>query len=283
MALTISPDQEHWTDAQRQALTEVIIGDPRQATEAMLDQLLHVCQRTHLDPWARQIYLRIQGGRGGARATMQTSIDGLRLIAQRAARDTGARLGYQPQLWCGPDGQWVDVWLHDQPPAAARCDLTIGDAAYSAVALWSEYGQDSPIWRRMPALMLSKVAEALALRRACPADLSGLYTGDEMPQTAPPQTAPQTQAPQAPPPESAPQAQSESAPQPQTHLDWGPITDLITGGIDRDTVLAAAGQILGLDGPATTLRQLTSQDQINLVAARAGGAFDGTGASMTRE
>ncbi len=178
MSLDITPDQDDWTPQQRAALADCIIGDPRQATPAMLAQLLHVCQRTGLDPWARQIYLRVQAGR----ASMQTSIDGLRLVAQRAARADGHRLSYRPTEWCGPDGAWRDVWLADEPPAAARLTVTIGDATYPAVARWSEYGSDRGMWRRMPALMLGKVCEALALRRAVPADLSGLYTADEMAQ-----------------------------------------------------------------------------------------------------
>ena len=188
MSLDITPDQDDWTPQQRAALADCIIGDPRQATPAMLAQLLHVCQRTGLDPWARQIYLRVQAGR----ASMQTSIDGLRLVAQRAARADGHRLSYRPTEWCGPDGAWRDVWLADEPPAAARLTVTIGDATYPAVARWSEYGSDRGMWRRMPALMLGKVCEALALRRAVPADLSGLYTADEMAQAdTPAASAPQ--------------------------------------------------------------------------------------------
>lgn len=250
MSLTITPDQNHWTEQQLASIGDCIIGDPRQATGPMLDQLLHVCQHTGLDPWARQIYLRVQAGR----ASMQTSIDGLRLVAQRAARADGARLSYRPTEWCGPDGHWRDIWLADEPPAAARITVTIGDAAYPAVVRWAEYGSDRGMWRKMPALMLGKVAEALALRRSCPADLSGLYTHEEMAQA---EHGPRGHAAAQP---------SQAAPPAKAHLDWQPITAAMEAGATREQVLAAAGVLLGLDGPAGSLSQLTGQDQVQAVA-----------------
>ena len=49
-------------------------------------------------------------------------------------------------------------------------------------------------------------------------------------------------------------------------IDWQPLTAALEAGATREQVLAAAGALLGLDGPAESLAQLTSQDQVQAVA-----------------
>jgi phage recombination protein Bet len=139
---------------------------------------LHLCQRTALDPFTKQIYLvgRFDRRKGRKVYTSQTSIDGYRIIAQRS----GEYAGQTAPEWCGPDGQWMDVWLANTPPA---------ESPVYAVARWSSYvqtgkeGKLQGLWEKMPDLMIAKCAEALALRKAFPQDLSGLYTTEEMGQS----------------------------------------------------------------------------------------------------
>jgi hypothetical protein len=55
--------------------------------------------------------------------------------------------------------------------------------AFSATARYGEYRPDSDfMWRRMPHVMLGKVVEALALRKAFPQELAGLYESTELDQ-----------------------------------------------------------------------------------------------------
>jgi len=142
------------------------------------------CKRTGLDPFARQINFVMRrskspNGDWMQKATIMVSIDGARLMAAR----TGLYNGSQT-WWCGDDAQWLDVWMSERPPAAAKVTVWRGTGQFTGIALWREYGAPAqgPVWRSMPAHMLSKCSEMLALRKAFPAELSGLYSADEMAQ-----------------------------------------------------------------------------------------------------
>ncbi len=130
-----------------------------------------VCRKLDLNPLAKQIYVYKMGGK----MTIIVSIDGLRLVADRTKeyapgketcfkyKEDGEKLlcatAYVKKLT--KDGQWHEI---------------------SATAFLDEYNTNQNLWKKMPHVMLAKCAEAQALRRAFPAELSGVYTKEEMDQ-----------------------------------------------------------------------------------------------------
>lgn len=196
--LAVRDDQTMFDDKQLAALRQLGVQN---ASNADLAVFFHHVKRTGLDAFARQIYMigratRVPGtDRWETKQTIQTGIDGFRLIARRAVDGRHETLHYDDTLWCGPDGAWRDVWLSEEPPTAAKTVVYRNNQPFPAVALFREYAQTrvakgkngqpdevvlSGQWPKMPSVMIAKCSEALALRKAFPLDLAGIYADEEM-------------------------------------------------------------------------------------------------------
>jgi phage recombination protein Bet len=176
-----------WTPEQTQLISTTIAPG---CSNDELRLFAYACQRTGLDPFSRQIYAirrrqKQSDGSYGHVMTIQAGIDGLRSIAERTGQLDGSMT-----YWCGADGQWQDVWLDSKPPAAAKTILHRKGASHPfvGVARFADYNAGQGLWSKMPAAMIAKCSEALALRKAFPADLSGVYSTDEMDQAVEPVT-----------------------------------------------------------------------------------------------
>lgn len=141
------------------------------ASNDELELFLYHCRKTGLDPLARQIYLVKRSGS----ATIQTGIDGYRLVADRTGKYAGNDDYEYDNAEERPQWAKARIWKIVE---GVRCP-------FEATARWSQYfpgDSQGFMWKKMPHLMLGKCAEALALRKAFPAELSGLYTKEEMEQ-----------------------------------------------------------------------------------------------------
>jgi len=207
--LPTSSDTTTWTPEERALVeaaglvhTDAQSGAKTLAERPVVAAFLQHCARTGLDPIARQIYSIARKSRGQLKWQIQISIDGARLVAER----TGQYEGQTTPEFTADGVTWTQVWLGAEPPKAARVGVYrrgFREALY-AVALWDAYvqtkynGDVSEMWSKMGPLMLAKCAEMLALRKAFPQDLSGLYSAEEMDQASPPPAVPQTRQADAP-------------------------------------------------------------------------------------
>ena len=199
--LSLRPDQATFDDNQRAVLAHMGVEN---APEADLAVFAHVCKRSGLDPFARQIHMIGRNTKDQrtqqwvTKYTIQTGIDGYRLIGRRAADRRGETISVEQPEWADADGNWRPLWSGKWGhPLAARVTIKRNGEAFTGLAIFDEYKQTkrdgglTSMWAQRPAGQLAKCAEALAWRMAFPQDLSGIYTDDEMGQAdnAPPASA----------------------------------------------------------------------------------------------
>ncbi len=171
------------------------------------DMFIQVCRRYGLDPFRKQIYCTVynKDKTDKRTCTFVTGIDGLRAIAERSGN-------YRPD-------EEETVFLYNEEAKGPTNPLGITKASVrvwkrdkggdwfpiTGSAYWDEFAPlkeewaedekgkrkptgkktlDGKFWQTMPRLMLAKCAEAQALRRGWPEDLSGLYASEEMDRSA---------------------------------------------------------------------------------------------------
>lgn len=148
------------------------------ATFPELQMFLYIAKKVGLDPLARQIHFtKFKDKSGNDNMTIITGIDGYRSIASK----TGEHAGTDDAIFDSED-----------KPKPKKASVTVWrivqgkKEAFTGTARWDEYfpamASKQFMWNKMPYTMLSKCAEALALRKAFPNVLSDVFVEEEMDQ-----------------------------------------------------------------------------------------------------
>jgi phage recombination protein Bet len=156
-----------------------------------------ICMRTGLSPFTRQIYAIKRNQKqhvdgqwvNKSVMTIQTGIDGYRVIAERTGEYVGGDAPvYGPACGCKlsaqtPHPEWAEVTVRRLKNGVPYTTSERADFD-EYVQTFTKNGGTSigTMWAKMPKRMIAKCAEALALRRAFPGLFEGVYTTEEMSQ-----------------------------------------------------------------------------------------------------
>lgn len=162
-------------------------------TDAEFRIFVEYCKGTRLNPFKREVwaiktpaYNNKKGERVEGKLQIMTGINGFYEIANRNLEFDGIENGlvgingeYLPQTY--PKNDFIGAWSR-----AHRKDRKI---PFEAVAMLYEYDKSKTeayypergIWHKQKRVMIVKCSDALALRKAFPQELNGLYAAEEMP------------------------------------------------------------------------------------------------------
>lgn len=185
MSEQLAPYNRNGLTAEQKTLIRNIIAP--KANDDELALFFELCKNTGLDPFKKQVYLLPFWNGELKRFVFSaiTSIDGLRSLAET----TGEYDGQSEPIWIDKDGKEYKVWTSDNYPFACKISVfkkgvknpTVGVAYFDMFAKEKD-GKYTGFWNKptKAAHMIAKCAEALALRKAFPSKLSGLYVHEEM-------------------------------------------------------------------------------------------------------
>jgi phage recombination protein Bet len=195
-----------WTPDQVELIQRTVANG---TTNDEFKLFLYTAKRTGLDPLVRQIHAVKRAGK----MAIQTAIDGYRLIADRTGK------------YAGNDDPVFDDEKTPRKASVTVYKIVDGQRCpFTATARWEQYfpGETQGfMWKKMPHLMLGKCAEALALRKAFPAEMGGVYVQEEMEQ-----------------------ASVEEAPTAPATLQVAPATPKVAQAVTPQVVSDPAGQIM---------------------------------------
>lgn len=215
MANSLAPRSDlarrlNMTDAQLALIKRMAVHPD--APDDVVELYLAKCRAVGTDPLDKLIYViprranvkdeRTGEWRSELRWTLQGSIDLFRSIAEQSG-DYAGQLG---PLWSNDGEVWRDTWLDPVPPKVCKIGVlrksfreplwVTGTYEYYVPRDGKGVPAPSAFWKgEKGAHQLAKCVEELALRKAFPRRLHGVYGTEEMQQAGRPATIPRRQEP----------------------------------------------------------------------------------------
>jgi phage recombination protein Bet len=184
-------DGRLWVKTLKEQLLSSKNGEP---TDAELLYFARVCQASGLDPSRKEIYgiyrnVKQKDGTYKPKLSIQTSIDGLRVTAERGGKYGGSEepiFEYDASYKISVNNFGTDKVVPNKAKVTVLKVMNGTVIKTTRTAKWEDYypgDREGGMWKKLPETMLAKVAEAQALRAAFPNTIASLYIEEEMQQS----------------------------------------------------------------------------------------------------